>query len=312
MMRWWATNGDGLARLPVWCALGLACAFSLAVPSAHGAVPCGRLEVGQRAARLDLYLHSDDLAVAAAVRSADVTRLCGLDENVAKDLRYHVHIEWAPHDADGEYWIPTFEISADIRPDTPIQRPRTYPAGTLSQLEPYAARGVQVIYFASHGSAPPSVEPASELVVTAPVPPGGWVRGSERLRLLRIMTTPMPPSSWMRGAERPLVHQIDFGAESRSAPEQINAAIDTHAWASPSAEPSAETIKRLQSALNKAGARLVVDGKMGLQTGMALADWQRARGLRATGRLDPASERLLGLAAEGKREYETAVGPPRP
>jgi peptidoglycan hydrolase-like protein with peptidoglycan-binding domain len=100
--------------------------------------------------------------------------------------------------------------------------------------------------------------------------------------------------------------------ETRAAPEQIKATIDKHAWASPPVEPSAETIKRLQAALNKAGARLVVDGKMGLQTGMALADWQRTHGLRATGRLDPASERLLGLAAEGRREYETVVGPPRP
>jgi hypothetical protein len=273
---------------------------------AASVAPCTPVAPSKGVDTLELYRDSADAREEPKIAARDV-RICGLEEQ-AKDMRYHVHVEWITHTEVGDYWIPASEISGPggIRPDTPIIRPGTFPAGTLAKAEPGAAAGALMVYLAGHGH-------ASALIGAAccgrPAPDrelGAAFAGYD------LATAPVLPGGWMRGAERPLVQQIAFGSESRLAPERINAAIESHGSALPPAAPSAETIKRLQAALKKAGARLVVDGKMGLQTGMALADWQRAHGLRATGRLDPASERLLGLVPEGKREYENAIVPPKP
>jgi peptidoglycan hydrolase-like protein with peptidoglycan-binding domain len=54
----------------------------------------------------------------------------------------------------------------------------------------------------------------------------------------------------------------------------------THATARPA------HIEKLQSALNANGAALTVDGKMGPKTKSALMDFQKAKGLKVTGRPD--------------------------
>jgi peptidoglycan hydrolase-like protein with peptidoglycan-binding domain len=54
----------------------------------------------------------------------------------------------------------------------------------------------------------------------------------------------------------------------------------THAMARPA------RIEQLQNALNANGATLTVDGKMGPKTKSALMDFQKAKGLKVTGRPD--------------------------
>ena len=53
--------------------------------------------------------------------------------------------------------------------------------------------------------------------------------------------------------------------------------------------------KAVQSALNKDGYPLKVDGKMGRQTHAALMDFQKKNGLPATGKADAATLKKLGV-----------------
>lgn len=52
-------------------------------------------------------------------------------------------------------------------------------------------------------------------------------------------------------------------------------------------------VKGMQEALNKQGAKLAVDGKMGPKTRAALKSFQQAHGLKATGKLDKATRAAL-------------------
>jgi len=56
-----------------------------------------------------------------------------------------------------------------------------------------------------------------------------------------------------------------------------------------------ESVKALQTALNKNGASLKVDGMMGKGTRDALKKYQAANGLKATGRPDAATKSKLGV-----------------
>jgi peptidoglycan hydrolase-like protein with peptidoglycan-binding domain len=60
------------------------------------------------------------------------------------------------------------------------------------------------------------------------------------------------------------------------------------------AAPSSE-VKAIQTALNKDGYKLAVDGKMGKQTHAALMKFQKANGLPATGKADAATMKKLGV-----------------
>jgi peptidoglycan hydrolase-like protein with peptidoglycan-binding domain len=62
-----------------------------------------------------------------------------------------------------------------------------------------------------------------------------------------------------------------------------------------STSASAESVKAVQTALNKNGATLKVDGKMGPGTRAALKKYQTANGLKATGRVDDATKTKLGV-----------------
>jgi len=55
-------------------------------------------------------------------------------------------------------------------------------------------------------------------------------------------------------------------------------------------------VKAVQEALNKHGAKLKADGMWGPKTHMALAAFQKKSGLKATGRLNKATDKKLGLA----------------
>jgi peptidoglycan hydrolase-like protein with peptidoglycan-binding domain len=67
-----------------------------------------------------------------------------------------------------------------------------------------------------------------------------------------------------------------------TAPSAAKPASGTHMHAM----ARTERIEKLQSALNANGAKLTVDGKMGPKTHAALMDFQKAHGLKATGRPD--------------------------
>ncbi len=54
-------------------------------------------------------------------------------------------------------------------------------------------------------------------------------------------------------------------------------------------------VMALQEALNRTGAGLKVDGRMGPKTRAALKDYQAKNGLKATGQLDRESRTKLGL-----------------
>jgi peptidoglycan hydrolase-like protein with peptidoglycan-binding domain len=58
---------------------------------------------------------------------------------------------------------------------------------------------------------------------------------------------------------------------------------------------ASESVKAVQAALNKHGAKLKVDGTMGPGTRAALKKYQSANGLKATGRIDDATKAKLGV-----------------
>lgn len=58
---------------------------------------------------------------------------------------------------------------------------------------------------------------------------------------------------------------------------------------------SSDHVKAVQTALNKEGYRVRVDGKMGPQTETALMKFQKANGLPTTGKADAATLKKLGV-----------------
>lgn len=54
-------------------------------------------------------------------------------------------------------------------------------------------------------------------------------------------------------------------------------------------------VKAVQTALNKEGYRVKVDGKMGPQTEAALMKFQKVKGLPVTGKADAATMKKLGV-----------------
>jgi peptidoglycan hydrolase-like protein with peptidoglycan-binding domain len=55
------------------------------------------------------------------------------------------------------------------------------------------------------------------------------------------------------------------------------------------------SVKTVQSALNKEGYTVAVDGKMGKQTKTALKQFQKAKGLKVTGKIDSPTKAKLGI-----------------
>ena len=56
-----------------------------------------------------------------------------------------------------------------------------------------------------------------------------------------------------------------------------------------------EQVKAVQTALNKEGYKVAVDGKMGKQTHSALMKYQKANGLPETGKADATTLKKLGV-----------------
>ena len=74
-----------------------------------------------------------------------------------------------------------------------------------------------------------------------------------------------------------------------------SAAAPAHHAASASART--ERVMKLQNALNANGASITADGKMGPKTKSALMDFQKAKGLKVTGKVD--KETLAALKPAG-------------
>lgn len=62
------------------------------------------------------------------------------------------------------------------------------------------------------------------------------------------------------------------------------------------AKVSKAWVKKVQTALNKAGYKVKVDGIIGKETRAAVKDFQKKNGLKATGRLDKATQAKLMMA----------------
>jgi|SRR5678816_436431 len=69
----------------------------------------------------------------------------------------------------------------------------------------------------------------------------------------------------------------------------------TKSTAKKSSSSGASDVKAVQTALNKNGAALKVDGKMGKGTRAALKSYQKSNGLPETGRADNATKAKLGV-----------------
>jgi peptidoglycan hydrolase-like protein with peptidoglycan-binding domain len=78
-----------------------------------------------------------------------------------------------------------------------------------------------------------------------------------------------------------------------AAPAPAPAAAPAPAPAMPMSH--ADHVKALQTALNNNGAKLVVDGRYGKKTAHAVAAYQKAHGLKATGRDDAKTSAALGV-----------------
>jgi peptidoglycan hydrolase-like protein with peptidoglycan-binding domain len=59
--------------------------------------------------------------------------------------------------------------------------------------------------------------------------------------------------------------------------------------------PAQQRVAKAQAALNNNGAQLDVDGKMGPKTVAALKSYQHSHNLKASGRVDAATAKALGI-----------------
>lgn len=80
-----------------------------------------------------------------------------------------------------------------------------------------------------------------------------------------------------------------------AAPAAAPAPIAAPAPAPMKAMTPKEKTAALQTALNANGAKLVVDGVAGKKTTAAVAAYQKSKGMKATGKVDPKTAAALGL-----------------
>jgi hypothetical protein len=103
-------------------------------------------------------------------------------------------------------------------------------------------------------------------------------------------------------ADQPAAAQPAATAPAAAAPAEAKAAPAPKAKKAKkakakkvTAKPNAK-VRNLQDTLNrKGGFNLKVDGVMGKQTKTALKDFQKANGLKVTGKVDSATKKALGL-----------------
>lgn len=79
-------------------------------------------------------------------------------------------------------------------------------------------------------------------------------------------------------------HDVDLLPDTKNAPAEM-----------PAKAAKNEQVVALQQALNKTGAGLMVDGRMGPRTRAALKKYQHSMKLKATGTLDAATRKSLKI-----------------
>lgn len=85
----------------------------------------------------------------------------------------------------------------------------------------------------------------------------------------------------------PLTATPSFAQQQPATGQHMSKSHMAHRTAGSSA------VKDAQEALNKQGAGLTVDGKMGPKTQAAIKSFQQAHGLKVTGKLDKATKAAL-------------------
>lgn len=85
-------------------------------------------------------------------------------------------------------------------------------------------------------------------------------------------------------------------AATQAIPAKAGKAMAGKATAKMHKMQGSAEVKAAQEALNKDGASLTVDGKMGSKTRAALTQYQKSHSLKATGRLDKATRDSLKLS----------------
>lgn len=101
------------------------------------------------------------------------------------------------------------------------------------------------------------------------------------------------PRTWVTGLLCASFISLGAASSAFAATAPAHAPVKHHAVARHHAGLSHAQVKRIQTALDKAGAKVRVDGVWGKQTEAALREFQRHHHLRATGRLDRATEKQL-------------------
>lgn len=103
-------------------------------------------------------------------------------------------------------------------------------------------------------------------------------------------------------AVSPAIAMAQNSAPAAANPPPATTAAPAPAAQQPAAKPPvarhamrSQRTTEIQAALNKNGAALDVDGRMGPKTHSALMAFQKSHGLQATGRPDAATTKALGL-----------------
>jgi peptidoglycan hydrolase-like protein with peptidoglycan-binding domain len=103
-----------------------------------------------------------------------------------------------------------------------------------------------------------------------------------------LMAPSLPLAASAAGLSQPPTQVAQTSAPAQPKQQHASAKSQKHAAAS-------AHVKSAQQALNKHGAQLVADGKMGPKTRAALKDFQKSNNLKVTGKLDSATQKALGI-----------------
>ena len=106
--------------------------------------------------------------------------------------------------------------------------------------------------------------------------------------LLAVPTLSMAASTTGANQKPAQVAQASAATPAPSTHKKSSATTHKHA-------ASSAGVRSAQEALNKHGAQLAVDGKMGPKTHAAIKDFQKSNNLKTTGNLDTATRKALGI-----------------
>lgn len=107
--------------------------------------------------------------------------------------------------------------------------------------------------------------------------------------LAALLVAPsLPMAASAAGFSRPSTQVAQTSTPAQPAQQHTRAKSRKHVAAS-------AHVKSAQEALNKHGAQLVADGKMGPKTHAAIRDFQKSNNLKVTGKLDSATQKALGI-----------------